>query len=130
MTWQCCVGLASLGSHAVVPAGVGVLDKAPQVVEELREGHVAGLVDSVVQQGGPPQRGVPPEQHAVDAGQTLLRGVGGLQVVLPPAVAGGPRLVAVVDPAVIMRAWWRESVPVRKGDYVTSASLVFIYFKE
>lgn len=126
VTWQCRVGLAPLGSHTVVPAGVGVLDKAAQVVEELGEGHVAGLVDGVVEQSGPPQRGVPPEQHAVDAGQTLLRGVGGLQVVLPPAVAGAPRLVAVVEPAVIMCAWWGEGEPVRKVDSVTSASLVFI----
>lgn len=108
-TWQCCVALASLGSDAVVPAGVGVLDEAPQVVEELSEGHVAGLVDGVVEQGGPPERGVPPEQHAVDAGQTLLRGVGGLQVVLPAPIAVAPRLVAVVEAAEVMCAWWRES---------------------
>lgn len=108
-TWQCRVALAPLGSDAVVPAGVGVLDEAAQVVEELGEGHVAGLVDGVVEQGGPPQRGVPPEQHAVDAGQALLRGVGGLQVVLPAPVAVAPRLVAVVEAAEVMCSWWGES---------------------
>lgn len=109
-TWQCRVALASLGSDAVVPAGIRVLHKASQVVEELSEGHVAGLVDGVVEQGGTPQRGVPPEQHTVDAGQTLLRGVGGPQVVLPAPVAVAPRLVAVVEAAEVMCAWWRETV--------------------
>lgn len=108
-TWQCRVALASLGSDAVVPAGAGVLDEAAQVVEELSEGRAAGPVDGVVEQGGPPQRGVPPEQHAVDAGQTLLRGVGGLQVVLPAPVAVAPRLVAVVEAAEVMCAWRRET---------------------
>lgn len=65
---------------------------------------MAGLVDGVVEQGRPPQCGVPPEQHAVDAGQTLLRGVGGLQVVLPPAVTVAPRLVAVVEPPEVVCA--------------------------
>lgn len=106
-TWQRRVALASLGSDAVVPAGVGVIDEASQVVEELSEGHVAGLVDGVVEQGGPPQGGVSPKQHAVDAGQTLLRGVGGLQVVLPAPVAAAPRLVAVVEAAEVMCTWER-----------------------
>jgi len=104
-TWLCRVGLAPLGSDAVVPAGVGLLDEAAQVAEELREGQASGLVDGVVEQGGAPQRGVLLEQHAVDAGQALLRGVQGLQVVLLPARAAAPRLVAVVDAAEIMCAW-------------------------
>lgn len=33
ITWLRCISLASLGSDTVVPAGVGVLDKASQVVE-------------------------------------------------------------------------------------------------
>lgn len=37
VTWLCCISLASLGSDTVVPAGVGVLDKASQVVEQLGE---------------------------------------------------------------------------------------------
>lgn len=78
-------------------------------MEELSEGHAAGLVDGVVEQGGPPQRGVPAEQHAVDAGQTLLRGVGRLQAVLLAPVAVAPRLVAVVEAAEVVRAWWRVS---------------------
>lgn len=49
VTWLCSISLASLGSDAVAPAGVGVLDEASQVVEELREGHVTGLVDGVVE---------------------------------------------------------------------------------
>lgn len=47
-------------------------------MEELGEGHVAGLVDGVVEQGGAPQCGVFPEQDAVDAGQAFLCGVQGL----------------------------------------------------
>lgn len=104
VTWLCSVSLASLGSDTVVPAGVGVLDKAAQVVEELNEGHVAGLVDGVVEQGSTPQSGVFPKQDTVDACQTLFCGVQGLQVVLPPAHAAAPRLVAIVDASEIMRA--------------------------
>lgn len=70
---------------------------------------MAGLVHGVVEQGGPPQRGVLPEQDTVDAGQTLLCGVQGLQVVLLPADAAAPRLVEVVDAAEVMSAWWTET---------------------
>lgn len=105
LTWLCGVSLASLGSDTVVPSGVGVLDKASQIVEELREGHVAGLIDGVVEEGRAPQGGVFPEQDAVDAGQALLCGVQGLQVVLLPAHAAAPRLVAVVEASEIMCAW-------------------------
>lgn len=69
---------------------------------------MAGLVDGVVEQGGAPQRGVFPEQHAVDAGQAFFCRVQRLQVVLLPAHAAAPRLVAVVDAAEIMCAWWTE----------------------
>lgn len=109
MTWQRRVGLASLGSDAIVPAGVGVLHEASQILKELREGHLARLVDSVVEQGGAPQSRVLSEQDAVDAGQTLLGGVQRLQVVLPPPLAVAPRLVAVVDPTEIMCTWRRET---------------------
>lgn len=105
-TWLRCISLASLGSDTVVPAGDGVLDEASQVVEQLREGHLAGLVDSVVQQGSTPKGRVFPEQDTVDAGEALFCGVLGLQIVLLPAHVAAPWLVAVVDTAEIMRAWW------------------------
>lgn len=108
LTWLCCVGLASLGSDTVVPAGIGILDEAPQVMEELGEGQLAGLVDGVVEQGGAPQCRVFPEQNAVDAGQALLGGVQGLQVVLLPAHAGAPWLMAVIDAAEVMCACGTE----------------------
>lgn len=102
LTWLRRVALASLGSDAVVPTGVGVLDEAAQVAEELAEGHVAGLVDGVVEQSGAPQGGVFPQEDAVDAGQALLRGVERLQAQPPPALAPAPRLVAVVDAPEVM----------------------------
>lgn len=105
MTWLCCVGLSSLGSDTVVPSGVGVLDEASKIVEELGEGHVAGLIDSVIEEGRAPQGGVFPEQDTVDAGQALLCGVQGLQIVLLPAHATAPWLVAVVDASEIMCPW-------------------------
>lgn len=105
MTWLCCIGLASLGSDTVVPSGVGVLDETSQIVEELSEGHVAGLVDGVVEQGGAPQCGIFPEQDTVDAGQALLCGVQRLQVVFLPTHTAAPWLVAVVDATEIMCAW-------------------------
>lgn len=108
LTWPRRVALASLGPDAVVPAGVGILDEAAQVVEELGEGHVAGLVDGVVEQGGPPQTGVLPQQDAVDAGQPLLCGVQRLQAVLPPALAPAPRLLAVVNAPEVMRTFRTE----------------------
>lgn len=104
MTWLCCISLSSLGSDTIVPAGVGVLDEASQVVEELREGHVAGLVDGIVEQGSAPQSGVFPEQDTVDAGQALLCGVQGFKVVLLPAHATAPWLMVVVDTTEIMCA--------------------------
>lgn len=109
MTWLCCIGLASLGSDTVVPAGVGVLDEASQIVEELREGHVAGLVDGVVEQGSTPQCRIFPEQDTMNAGQTLLCRVQRLQVVLLPAHAAAPWLVAVVNATEIMCTWWTET---------------------
>lgn len=85
VTWLCRVGLASLGSDTVVPAGAGVFNEAPQVLKELTEGHVAGLVDGVIEHGGAPQGGVSPEEDTVDASQALLRWVQRSQVKpLPP----------------------------------------------
>lgn len=78
-------------------------------MEELREGHVAGLVDSVVEQGSTPECRVFPEQDTMDAGQALLCGVQWLQVVFLSARAAAPWLVAVVDAPEIMCAWWGES---------------------
>lgn len=75
VTWLCCVSLASLSSNTVIPASVGVLNESSQTVEQLREGHVAGLVDGVVEQGSAPQCGIFSEQDAVNAGQTLLCGI-------------------------------------------------------
>lgn len=102
LTWLRRVALASLGSDTVVPAGVGILDEAAQVVEELGEGHVAGLVDSVVEQSSAPQTGVFPEEDAVDAGQPLLCGIQRLQAVLLPALAPAPWLLTVVNAPEIM----------------------------
>lgn len=109
VTWLCCIDLASLGSDTIVPAGVGVLDETSQIMEELREGHVASLVDSVIEQGGTPQCGVFPEQDTMDAGQALLCWVQRLQVVLLSAHTATPRLVTVVDATEIMCAWWTET---------------------
>lgn len=109
VTRLCCISLASLGSDTVVPAGIGVLNKAPQIVEELREGHVAGLVDSVVEQGSAPECGVFPEQDTMDAGQALLCGVQRLQVVFLSSHTAAPWLVAVVDASEIMCAWGGKS---------------------
>lgn len=83
---------------------MGVRDKLPDVLEELAEGHLAGLVHGVVQEGGPPQEGVFSEQDAVDARQAFLRGVIRLQLVLPAAGPAVPRLLQVVHPAEVMRA--------------------------
>lgn len=77
-------------------------------MEELRERHAAGLVDGVVEQSCAPQCGIFSEQDTVDAGQALLCGVQGLQVVLLPGHAAAPWLVVVVDAAEIMCAWWTE----------------------
>ncbi len=79
------------------------MQEPAQVVKQLWEGHAAGLVDGVVEQGGAPQRGVLAEEHAVDAGQTLLSGVDGPQTVFLPAAAAAPRLETVVDAAEVVR---------------------------
>lgn len=76
---------------------------------ELREGHLAGLADCVVEQGSTPQCWVSPEQNTMDAGQAFLCGVKRLQVVLLPAHAAAPWLVAVVDATEIMCALWTET---------------------
>lgn len=65
---------------------------------------MAGLVHGVVEEGGPPQEGVLPEQHAVDARQPLLGGVVGLQLVFSAASPTVPRLLQVVDPSEVMCA--------------------------
>lgn len=78
------------------------MQEPAQVVKQLWEGHAAGLVDGVVEQGGAPQGGVLAEEHAVDAGQTLLSGVDGPQTVFLSAAAAAPRLVTVVDAAEVV----------------------------
>ena len=103
-TWLCRVSLASLGSNTIVPAGVGVLNKASQVVEKLREGHVAGLIYSIIEQGSTPQSWVFPEQNTVDAGQALLCWVQRLQVVLFPSQPTAPWLVGIVYTSEVMCA--------------------------
>lgn len=107
-TWQSRVGLSSFGSDTIVPSRVGVVDESTQVVKQLWEGHAAGLVDGVVEQGGTPQGGVLAEEHAVDAGQTLLSGVDGPQTVFLPAAAAAPRLMTVVDAAEVVRTWEKD----------------------
>lgn len=76
-------------------------------MEELAEGQAAGLEHGVVEQRRPPQEGVFPEQDAVDARQPLLRGVVGLQLVLPAACPAAPGLLQVVDAPEVMRACGR-----------------------
>lgn len=105
VTRLCGVGLPPLGSYTVVPACVGVLDEASQAVEQLSEGHAAGLVHSVVEQGGPPQGRVLTEQDRVDAGQPLLSRVQRSEVVLFPADSAAPRLLGVVDAPEVVCAW-------------------------
>lgn len=62
------------------------MDEARELVEELSEGQVRRPVDGVVEQCSTPQPGISAEQHAVDAGQTLLGGVDRLQTeLLSPA---------------------------------------------
>lgn len=103
-----CVGLATFSSYAVVPACAGIADEVPELVEELREGHVRRLVDSVVEQSSAPQPRVSSEQHAVDAGQALLGGVDRLQTELLPRFSAAPRLLAVIDAAEIVCTWVTE----------------------
>lgn len=54
------VRLSPLGSQAVLPADVRVLDEASDVVEEAAEAHAGGVVHCVVQQGRAPQVGLFP----------------------------------------------------------------------
>lgn len=66
---------------------------------------MAGPLNGVVEQGSPPQEGLLAEQDAVQAGQALLRGVGGLQAVLLAALGAVPRLPRVVHPPDVVGAW-------------------------
>jgi len=54
------VRLSPLGSQAVLPADVRVLNEACDVAEEPAEAHAVGVVHRVVQQGGAPQVGLFP----------------------------------------------------------------------
>lgn len=54
------VRLSPLGSQAVFPADIWVLDEACDVTEELAEAHAGGVVHGVVQQSCAPQVGLFP----------------------------------------------------------------------
>ena len=66
-TWLWCVSPPSLGSYAVIPPSIGVLDKSPHILEKLTEGHLASLMHRVVEQGSPPEKRVFAEQNTVNA---------------------------------------------------------------
>ena len=68
VTWLRRVHLSPLGAQTVLPAHGRVLDEAGDVAEELAEAHGGGVVHGVVQQGGAPQVGLLPQQHAMQAG--------------------------------------------------------------
>lgn len=103
-TWLGRVGPAPLGAHTVIPPRVGVLDKLPNLSEEFAEGHLAGLIDGVVEEGSPPQKGVLSEQDTVNACQPFLRGIVWLQLVLLAASPTVPWLLEVVNASEIMCA--------------------------
>lgn len=54
------VRLSPLGSQAVLPADVRVLDEPCYVTEELAEAHAGGVVHCVVEQSRAPQVGLFP----------------------------------------------------------------------
>lgn len=103
-TWLGGVGPSSLGANAVIPSGTGVLDELSDVFEEFAERHLAGSIHSVVEEGGPPQKGVFSEQDAVNTCQPLLRGIVWLQLVFLTASPAVPRLLKVVNTTKIMSA--------------------------
>lgn len=71
-TWLRSISPPSLGSYTVIPPSVGVLDKSPHILEELTEGHLASLIDSVIKKGSPPQEGVFSEQDTMNTRQAFL----------------------------------------------------------
>lgn len=97
-SWSGGVGLPPLGAEAVLPAHVGTVHEAADVVEELAEAHAVGVVDGVVKQRCPPEVRMFTQQDTVQAGQALLSGVGSLQTQGLPALRRGPGLEAVVHP--------------------------------
>lgn len=107
ITWQRCVCLSSFGSDAIVPPRVWVMDESAQVIKQLWEGRVAGLVYRVVEQRGPPQCGVLAEEHAVDASQPLFSGIDRPQAMFFSAYTAAPWLVTIVDASEVMCTWVR-----------------------
>lgn len=97
------VRLAPLGSQAVLPADVRVLDEAGDVAKQSAEAHAGGVEHRVVEQRRAPQVRLFAQQDAVQAGQALLGGVGRLQAQLLPAFRRGPGLQAVVEAAQVVR---------------------------
>lgn len=91
--------MSSLGTEAVLPAYCGVLDEARDIAEQLAEAHVGCMVHGVVEESGAPQEGLLPQQHAVNAGQSLLCRIGRLQSKLLSSDGSGPRLHAVINAA-------------------------------
>lgn len=112
-TWLWCVSPAPLGSYTVIPPGIGVLDKFPHVLEQLAEGHLAGLIDGVVEQGSPPEERVFAEQDAVDACQPFFCRVDWFQPMFSTSVPVAPRLAIVVKAPEIMSSWKERNVRLR-----------------
>lgn len=103
-TWLGGIRLSSLGTDAVLPAYILILHILCQILEELAEGHVCSLVDSVIQQGCTPQERLLPKQHTMQAGQALLSGVGRPKPILESAFSAVPRLSRIVHTTQIVGA--------------------------
>lgn len=101
-TWLGCISPPPLGSYAVIPPSVGVLYKSPHILEELTEGHLASLIDSIVEKGSPPQERVLSEQDTVNTRQTFFSRIDWLQTMLFTSIPIAPRLAVVVHAPKIM----------------------------
>lgn len=91
--------MSPFGTEAVLPAYGRVLDEARDIAEQLAEAHVGCMVHGVVEESSSPQEGLLPQQHAVNAGQSLLCRIGWLQSKLLPSGGSSPRLHAVIHTA-------------------------------
>lgn len=91
--------MSPFGTEAVLPAYSRVLHEASDIAEQLAETHIGRMIHGVVEEGSSPQEGLLPQQHAVNAGQSLLCRIGWLQSKLFPSDGSGPRLHAVIHAA-------------------------------
>ena len=101
-TWPGCVTLSPLGSDAVVPPDVGVVDKLLQIQKQFFERHGRRHECGVVQQGRPPQIRTVSEQDAVQGCQTLLRRVDGTHSKVAPHTPTVPGLMPRVHAAQVV----------------------------